>query len=61
MTEDNAMALAYKADADKYQAEAIKLRSALVALLPWVEKQGDIYCFTPGKYAEYRNAKEAVK
>lgn len=57
----NAMAAAYKHDCEIAQAEAEKYRAALDGLLPWIEHMADVYCFTPMKHVEYRNAKEAVK
>lgn len=60
MNDDNSMALAYKADAEIAQAEAKKLRAALDGLMPWIERQCDIFCVDPKKYREYRAAKEAM-
>lgn len=58
---ENAMAMAYKADAEVAQAEAARLRFALDILLPWVENFCDIYCVDPKKHIEYLNANEAMK
>lgn len=60
MADDNEMALAYKADAEIYQAKSAELQTALVGLLVEYRRLCDVFVIRPETHKAYLDAKEAL-